>query len=180
MDINKKIDIFFDETECPMCKSRVNTHFETLDIPHFGELLLFSLICHNCGYKKNDLFNVYEKEPKRHIFNFKDKSDLNVKVVKSGSCTIRIPEFGTIIEPGAEAEGYITNIEGIIYRIKDILISIEKDYDEEETLTNIQELKSKIKKTLEGSFNFTLILEDPSGNSTILSEDKSKLIIEDL
>ena len=57
MDINKNIDIFFTDNECPMCKSlKITTRFKTHEIPHFGEIILFTLLCENCGYKKNDLF----------------------------------------------------------------------------------------------------------------------------
>ena len=180
MDVNKKIDVFFDNIECPICKSTINTNFKTIDIPNFGETIIFTLICQNCGYRKTDLFNVYEKKPKRYIFKFNSKTDLNIRVIKSGSCTIKIPEFGTIIEPGIESEGYITNIEGILHRINDVLTSLEKNSQEEENLAKITELKDKMKETLEGKINFTLILEDPYANSAIILEDNSKLNIENL
>ncbi|MFX0134481.1 MAG: ZPR1 zinc finger domain-containing protein [Candidatus Hodarchaeota archaeon] len=180
MDINKNIDVFFNKTDCPICKSRIQTLYKTHDIPFFGEIILLTLICPNCGYKKNDVFSVYEKEPKRYIFNIDEETDLKIKVVRSGSCTIKIPEFGTIIEPGVESEGYITNIEGILSRVSAILMIIEKDSQDEETLNKIQELNKKIGTAKEGKLSFTLILEDPTGNSAIISNDSLKLKIEKL
>lgn len=180
MDVNKKFDAFFDKIECPVCKSRISTYFNTLEIPYFGEVIVFTLNCQSCGYRKNDLFNIYEKEPKRYIFKFDNEMDLKIRVIRSGSCKIEIPEFGTVIEPGGDSEGYITNIEGILYRIQDILIMLEKNSQKKRTLDRIQNLKIDLENALEGNLNFTLILEDPCGNSAIISEDNSKLIIEDL
>ncbi|MHA1384213.1 MAG: ZPR1 zinc finger domain-containing protein [Candidatus Helarchaeota archaeon] len=180
MDINKNIDIFFNKINCPICKSKISTHFKTVDIPYFGEVILITLICDNCGYKKNDLFNVYEKGPKRYIYKFEEKKDLNIRVVRSGSCTIKIPELGSVIEPGIESEGYITNIEGILYRISDILTTIENQGTDIDSLKKIEELRSKIEKAKVGKFKLTLILEDPTGNSAIISDDNQKLRIEDL
>ncbi|NVM03815.1 MAG: ZPR1 zinc finger domain-containing protein [Candidatus Helarchaeota archaeon] len=180
MDINKKIDVFFNKIDCPICKSQIQTHYKTHDIPYFGEIIFLTLICQNCGYKRNDLFSVYEKEPKRYIFKFTDDSDLTIKVVRSGSCTIKIPEFGTIIEPGVESEGYITNIEGVLVRVNDVLVTLEKDSHDEATLNRILELKNKLNEAKEGKLTFTLILEDPTGNSAILTEDNSKLKVEKL
>ncbi len=180
MDVNRKVDIFFKDIECPVCKSKVHTNFQTIDIPHFGETIIFTLICEKCGYKKNDLFNVYEQVPKRHVYSYDTKIDLNVRVIRSSTCTVKIPEFGSIIDPGAESEGYITNIEGILLRINDILDIIEKDAQDEESFAKVNELREKIKKALKGEFSFTLILEDPQGNSGVISEDESKLTIEKL
>ncbi|MHA1378909.1 MAG: ZPR1 zinc finger domain-containing protein [Candidatus Helarchaeota archaeon] len=180
MEVNKKIDVFFSNIECPVCKSEIRTHHSTMDIPYFGEIILFTLICRKCGFKKNDLFSVYEKAPKRYIFKFNDKKDLQIRVVRSGSCTIKIPELGSIIEPGAESEGYVTNIEGVLNRINDVLVMIENQGQDAESLMKIKEIKNKIEESKQGDFEFTLILEDPSGNSAIISDDNFKLKVEDL
>ena len=180
MDVNKKIDVFFTKIDCPICKSQIQTQYKTHDIPYFGETIFLTLICQNCGYKKNDLFSVYEKEPKRYIFKINVEEDLKIKVVRSGACTIKIPEFGTIIEPGVESEGYITNIEGILYRFSDVLKNFDIDTQDEESLNKIKELKNKLKEAIEGKLSFTLILEDPTGNSAIISEDNSNLRVEKL
>lgn len=180
MDINRNIDIFFSEIECPICKSKMVNQYSTTDIPYFGEIIIFTLICNNCGFKRTDLFSVYEKDPKRYIFKYNNEKDLRIRVIRSGSCTIKIPELGSIIEPGAESEGYITNIEGILNRINDILDMIEKQDQDEASLEKINEIRNKIFESIKGKFEFTLILEDPSGNSAIISDDESKLTIEDL
>ncbi len=180
MDINKNIDVFFNKIDCPICKSQIQTHYKTQDIPYFGEVIILTLICQNCGYKKNDLFSVYEKEPKKYILKVNEEKDLKIKVVRSGACTIKIPEFGTVIEPGVESEGYITNIEGILLRINDILLGLEKNPQDDETLSKIEELKRELEKAKDGKLAFTLILEDPTGNSAIILEDTSKLKIEKL
>ena len=79
MDINKNIDVFFNKTDCPICKSRIQTNYKTHNIPYFGETIFLTLICPNCGFKKNDLFSVYEKEPKRYIFNVDEENLEEVK-----------------------------------------------------------------------------------------------------
>jgi len=40
-------------------------------------------------------------------------------VIKSGTTTIRIPEFGAKITPGPYSEGFITNVEGVLSKVED-------------------------------------------------------------
>ncbi|MBP3800305.1 MAG: hypothetical protein ILA19_04935, partial [Bacilli bacterium] len=39
------------------------------------------------------------------------KETLSVRVVRSQSATVTIPEIGVKVEPGPKSEGYVTNVE---------------------------------------------------------------------
>ncbi|MHA1145207.1 MAG: ZPR1 zinc finger domain-containing protein [Candidatus Helarchaeota archaeon] len=178
----RKYESFFSNLKCPYCNSSIKSHLEELDIPHFGETILLHLKCEkeNCSFKTNDLFSVFSKEPKRFAFRFSSEADLSTKVIKSSSCTIRIPEFGVEIEPSIASEGYFTNIEGILLRITEVLQFTYMSLEHPEKMFNCKDLIRKVAHAIEGNESFTLILEDPMGNSAIISDDENKISIKTL
>ena len=97
-------------------------------------------------------------------------------MVKSSEATVKIPFVGDIM-PGAASEGYVTNVEGVITKIKDQVESL-KNSEEDEVLKNkAKNLLKKIMKIIWGEEKVKIIIEDPTGNSAIISERavKSKL-----
>jgi zinc finger protein len=111
------------------------------------------------------------KEPMRYELSVETPEDLDAKVIRSTSGTIRIPEMGIIIEPGAVSESYITNIEGVLQRIKSVLITASNWVkDDEEKSSRSQELLSMLEEVMEGRRKITVIIEDPLGNSAIISK----------
>lgn len=182
MDFTGKYSEFFSHLRCPYCKTPIESRLEQIDIPHFGETIVLHLGCRNpnCSFKTNDLFSVFTKDPKRFLYKCVDESDLNAKIIKSGSCTIRLPEFGIEIEPSIASEGYITNIEGILQRVLSILKLSLNDLEDPKRKDNCQYLIDRVIKAIDGQESFTLILEDPYGNSAIISNDSGKLKSESL
>jgi zinc finger protein len=71
------------------------------------------------------------------------------------------------ITPGPDAEGYISNVEGVLKRIEDV---IRMQGESEKS----RELLQKIKNAKEGSEILHLKIEDPTGNSAIISEKALK------
>ena len=164
---------------CPVCNSnKFFTNKKIVDIPNYGKILLLTLICNECNYKVNDVYNLESKKPLRYIFNCRKIGDLNVRVIKSGNSTIHIPEIGVDIEPGPSSEGYITNVEGILRRIELILELLKKNNKSPEETEKIIEKQEVMNAIFEGKYPFTLIIEDPTGNSCIISDEN--LIIKDL
>jgi len=47
--------------------------------------------------------------------------DLKIHVVRGNTATIVVPELGVSIHPGLNNEGFISNVEGVLTRIEDIL-----------------------------------------------------------
>jgi len=162
---------------CPMCLKKTLTLLETTkEIPFFGKVYIFSMHCSSCHYKKADLESAERKEPSKYVFEIEKEEDLKVRVVKSSSATIKLPRIMTI-SPGPASEGYITNVEGILNRVKDALEKAkESAEDKKDRITSINLIKT-INKVLFGTKAIKLTLEDPSGNSAIISDKavKSKL-----
>jgi len=156
--------------KCPVCGSEMEISIEEYEIPFFGKSLLFSAVCKHCGYKHSDVFSTEEREPIRLMFKAESEEDLLVRVVRSSQASIEIPELGIRIDPGIMSQGYISNVEGVLRRIEEVLegqLIVEKDALKRK---KVEELLGKIEKMKDGKAEFTLIIEDPSGNSEIASE----------
>ena len=158
---------------CPMCKKNTLTLIEEeYEIPFFGKCFLFSMDCSDCKYHKADVESVEQKEPCKYELDISNEKDMHIRVVKSSQATVKIPHLATI-EPGPGSNGYITNVEGIFNRIK---VQTEHLRDEAEDKADKKKAKNRVKKIINimwGKENSKLIIEDPSGNSAIIS-DKAK------
>jgi zinc finger protein len=143
-------------------------------IPYFGEVLETFASCSNCKYKSSDVLPVEEKKAAAlHKKAVSKESHLSLRLVKSKNATIEIPEIGLLIEPGPDSEAFITNIEGMIDRIIDIVAGFKahhpkKSKEIDKTLKALEQMKKAKKK-------FTLIIRDKSGQSAILDEDLKNL-----
>lgn len=158
---------------CPICKKKGATlREEEVEVPLFGKVFVFSISCRECNYHKADLEPAEKREPCKYIFEVSSEEDLNVKIVKSGEATVKIPQVITI-EPGPASEGYITNVEGLLERIKK---AVETSIDDEDELAKkkAKNLIKKLNKVLFGKEKLKIILEDASGNSAIISDKVQK------
>lgn len=157
--------------QCPFChEKKLILREEELDIPYFGKCYLMSMTCSNCRYHKSDVEAVDKKDPVKLTFIVKDKKDLNVRVVKSSEATVKIPQLKMDVEPGASSIGYITNIEGLLARFKSILEDQRDNSDDDETRKSAKKLLKKLWKIELGEMELKIIIEDPSGNSAIISD----------
>ena len=157
--------------KCPMCFENTLTLIEDeQDIPYFGKVYIFSMNCSNCSYKKSDIECVERKEPVKYEFTIENTKDLNARVVKSSEGAIKIPELKIIIEPGIASEGFVSNIEGILQRVKHILEGEKECADEESARKKAKNLLKKLWKVECGDEQLKIIIEDKSGNSAIISD----------
>lgn len=168
-----------------MCdEDKLTLREEEMDIPYFGKVFLFSMDCAACGYRKADVEPAEAKKPCRYTFDVASVEDLNVKVVKSGEATVKIPHIITI-EPGPTSEGYVTNIEGLLERVKKMIESSLEGEDEEEgeedeggdTKKKGRNMIKKLNRVMAGQDTLKIIIEDATGHSAIVSDkaQKSKL-----
>jgi zinc finger protein len=100
--------------------------------------------------------------------------DLKMRVIKSGTATISIPEFGATITPSPYSEGYLSNVEGVLERIEDALtfmLSSAKG----KRLEKGKRMLKKIELARERTPHFTIIIKDPVGNSALVSSDPKKV-----
>ena len=125
----EKITATLKDQPCPVCgqKKLALTEAES-EVPYFGKLFLFSMHCESCKYHKSDVEAAEHKGPCKVVFEVNGKDDLGVRVIKSSEASVKFERVGSI-EPGPASEGYITNVEGLIQRIKE---QIEKVRDLEE------------------------------------------------
>ena len=162
---------------CPVClkKTLVLTEDE-MDIPYFGKLFVLSMSCEACGYRKADLEPAEAKEPCRYTFEVASEEDLNVRIVKSGEATVKIPHVITM-EPGPTSDGYVTNVEGLLEKVKKIIESAVEDEEDDTAKKKGKNLVKKLNNALLGREPLKIIIEDATGHSAIISDkaQKSKL-----
>ncbi|MBI2667785.1 ZPR1 zinc finger domain-containing protein [Candidatus Woesearchaeota archaeon] len=157
---------------CPFCNNKTLTLIEDqIDIPYFGKCYLFSMSCSSCNYNKSDVEAEERKEPTRYTFEVKTKKDLSVRVIKSSEATIKVPELKMSVTPGPASEGYISNVEGVLERFKKIIESERDIAEDDETRIKAKNLLKKLWKVMLGEVSVKIIIEDPSGNSAIISKD---------
>ena len=146
------------------------------EVPYFGNLFLFSMSCSSCNYHKADVEAAERKEPAKYTFEITSEEDLKVRVVKSSEATVKIPHITTITH-GPASQGYVTNIEGILNRVKHQVEVLRDNADEKADRTKAKNLLKKLQKIMWGQHPQKIIIEDPSGNSAIVSEKAKKDVL---
>lgn len=158
------------ESACMNCFKTGVTRLLLTKIPFFKEVVLMSFKCEFCGFENNEIQSASEIQKKGvHIkLEVKSSGDLNRRVVRSDYTLVKIPEVELEI-PSQSQKGEITTVEGIIDRT---IRGLSQDQDKRriehpdaaaaidayiERLNNLKALKT----------NFTLELEDISGNSFV-------------
>jgi zinc finger protein len=123
-----------------------------------------------CGFRYTDTLIMAQHKPVHYEMAVRTRDDIDARVVRSTSGTIRIPEMGVDIEPGPASESFISNIEGVLDRVADILEMVIR-WNEEDKTQRAKDLLLTIEKIKAGEFGITVIIEDPMGNSAIISEN---------
>ena len=161
--------------DCPVCNGQgtAESTTKTENIPHFGEILESSIVCRSCGYKHNDVICLEQKEPVKYTLAI-DKNNLSSRVVKSQSATVSIPEIGVKVEPGPKSLGYVSNVEGVIVRFCEGVKQALAIFDDEKSQKNGLNILKKLDKLAKGEIKATLIIEDPFGQSNIMTLNVKK------
>jgi zinc finger protein len=155
---------------CPLCHTDLVMNWQRDNIPYFGEILYVSARC-QCSFRFADTMILSSKEPMRYEMPVETLEDLDARVIRSTSGTIRIPEMGVTIEPGSVSESYITNIEGVMQRVREVLLTASRWVQgDEEKSSRSEELLGMIEEVIQGKRRITVIIEDPLGNSAIISK----------
>jgi zinc finger protein len=163
--------------DCPVCQTKNLTLRESdEEIPYFGKVYIFSMSCSKCKFHKADIESAEQREPVRASIEISGEKDASIRIVKSGQATVKIPHIVTI-EPGVVANGYITNVEGLLGRVKHQLESTRDDAEDPAEKKKAKNMLKKISRTLYGSEKLKIIIEDPTGNSAIISD---KAVVEKL
>ena len=160
---------------CPFCHEKTLVLMDTKkEIPYFGTCFLFSMDCSNCGYHKADIESEKEQDPSRYSLEIDNEKDMSIRIVKSSNATIRLPHIGDIT-PGPTSNGYVTNVEGILNRMVKQLESIKDNEEEdEESRKKAKNMIKKLHRVIWGQEKQKMVIEDPTGNSAIISEKAIK------
>lgn len=149
-------------------------------IPYFNELAMFSMECPECNFTHNDVFSAEQRKPTRFTLYVDELKLLRSRVVRSGSGTFRLPEFGIDVEPGPAAESFITNVEGILQRTMSVVETAISFAEKPKEKEKGAQILADMNRAIEGEFPFTLVIEDPAGVSGIIPDNLSKVKIEEL
>ncbi len=167
----------FEHQVCPLCREKALVLTEKdMDVPYFGKVYLFSMTCTNCKYHKADVEATERKEPVKYEFEISSEEDMKVRVVKSSEATVKLPHL-TTITPGPASQGFVTNVEGILNRVKYQIESVKEMEEDDEDKKKAKNLLKKITRIMWGQERQKLIIEDPSGNSAIISDKAAKSIL---
>jgi zinc finger protein len=154
---------------CPVCNADIEFIYQTENIPFFSDIIIISASCPGCSFRYVDTQVLAEGEPARWELPVRSPEDLVIRVVRSVRGIVIIPELGVRIDPGPACEGFVANVEGVINRIERVVDGVVCCGDDEERESAIL-FKEKVAAVRSGDFPITLIIEDPSGNSAIISE----------
>jgi len=161
---------------CPFCNKKTLTLRQAeREVPFFGKLAVFSMDCENeeCGYHKADVEAEEKRSATKCSIEISSEEDLKIRVVKSSTATIKIAHIGSI-ESGEASNGYITNIEGILNRIKRQVEIIKDSTDDNSEKKKAKNILKKLNKVLWGQEKIKITLNDPNGNSAIISDKVQK------
>jgi len=110
-----------------------------------------------------------EELGKKITLNITDPSDMSRDVLKSDTCSIAIPELDFEMG-GMSVGGKFTTLEGLL---TDILDQVERnslwsgDAAAPDVAERMKDFKAKFEECIAGKGKFTLILDDPAGNSYV-------------
>lgn len=162
---------------CPICGEKTLTLMETSrEIPFFGVCYIFSMDCSSCKYHKADVESEEDRGKVQYTFTIESEEDLKVRVIKSSNASVKLGSLGTI-ESGEAANGYISNIEGILKRMQRQIEHVRDAASAEGDKATAKKAKNHLKKitrVLWGQEPLKIILKDPTGNSAIVSDKAEK------
>ena len=164
--------------QCPVCgiEGVAKSVMKEFEIPHFGKVLETTILCPSCGFKHSDVIALEQNDPAKYILEI-NKNNLSIRVVRSQSATISIPEIGVKVEPGPKSEGYVTNVEGVLTRFESAVKKALNLFEDEESQINAKNTLKNIQELKKGNGTATLIMLDPFGQSNIVSENAEILEI---
>ena len=185
------VDVFSNSL-CMHCGGTGTTRMMMHKIPYFREVIIASFCCEycpelddadddnddgdtpkegGCGYTNNEVTFGGEIQPKgcRYEIVCKDKTDLDRQLIKSDSAAVLIPSIDFEIPPGTQ-KGEISTIEGVLSKA-----AMNLSLHQSQRMTEAPEIGVQVARVISSlkmisiaeDLPFTIIVEDPAGNSFI-------------
>ena len=119
---------------CPQCSVEESLTMLTIssEIPYFGEHTQITVLCDTCGWKHTDFIPSDGEKPGFSSLVIDSEKKNAARVVRSSSCTIRIPDLDLEVSPGGSSSGYVTYIEGVMKRFENAIETIIRGSDEDQ------------------------------------------------
>ena len=158
--------------KCPACgiEGVAKSIMKEIEIPHFGKVMETTIQCPSRGFKHSDIIALEQNDPAKYVLEI-NRNNLSIRVVRSQSATVIIPELGVKVEPGPKSEGYVTNVEGVLTRFESAVKKALNLFDDAESQKNANNILNQIQELKKGNGTATLIILDPFGQSNIVSEN---------
>ncbi|KAI7871365.1 ZPR1 zinc-finger domain-containing protein [Mucor mucedo] len=157
------------ESLCMKCHQNGTTRILLSKIPHFKEIIIMAFECPHCGFRNNELQSAGVFNERGHTIklSIQNKEDMNRQLVKSDYCSVQFLELDLEI-PANNNRGLLTTVEGLVDNAIDDLTAGQplRKAEDEFVYNRIEEIIETMRSYKEGH-PFTLVLDDPSGNSYV-------------
>ncbi|KAJ8907307.1 hypothetical protein NDN08_007421 [Rhodosorus marinus] len=157
---------------CPSCGAPGESRMKMQMIPFFKEVILMAFACDKCGYRSNEVKpgGQIADMGRKTVLHVTNKEDLSRDILKSDTAIIDIPEIELVLEAGTLGSVF-TTIEGMILKVKDNIKQANPfalgDSAATDSKSKFRNFFQSLDKLLTGDERFTVILDDPAGNSFI-------------
>ena len=158
------------ESLCVQCGENGETKFLFVKIPFYREVIISSFYCPYCNWSNNEISSAAAVMDMGAEITLKVTKieDLNRQIVKSDSATFKIEELEFEI-PAFTQKGTLSTLEGIITRaieglMQDQPVRLALHPEDGEKVGQYVE---KMKRLLKVENPFTIVVDDPSGNSFV-------------
>ena len=160
-----------DGVECPACRTRAMRVEEYVyQVPVFGPIILTVGKCRSCGYSFRDVKLAEQTDPKKIVVRVEGEEELRYMVARSPLSAVIIPEAGLEMIPAAASIGFITTIEGLLWRFHEVAMPLCDQIDDEEKRKRCLESLTWIERAIEGKERFTVIICDYDGKSKVVGD----------
>eukprot|EP00013_Stygamoeba_regulata_P021632 CAMPEP_0177649110 /NCGR_PEP_ID=MMETSP0447-20121125/11193_1 /TAXON_ID=0 /ORGANISM="Stygamoeba regulata, Strain BSH-02190019" /LENGTH=507 /DNA_ID=CAMNT_0019151809 /DNA_START=145 /DNA_END=1668 /DNA_ORIENTATION=+ len=162
------------ESLCMNCEKNGTTRLLLTKIPFFREIVIMAFSCKHCGYRSNEVQNAGSIEERGCTITLRVETpeDLNRQVVKSETASIQVPELELEI-PSVTQAGSMNTIQGVLVATSDALRLVQQSLvaqGEVDSGLQLGAFCNKLDQFADGdedAFPFTIVLDDPAGNSHI-------------
>lgn len=158
------------ESMCMNCHDNGVTRLLLTRIPFFKEIIISSFSCPHCHWSNTEIQSAgaIQDQGVCYTLRVKTKKDLDREVVKADCATTRIPELDFEIPPFTQ-KGSLSTVEGLLDRA---VAGLEQDQPirraaDPQVADKIDEFIQKLSKLKAVESEFTVVIEDPSGNSFV-------------
>ena len=158
------------DAPCPQCAEGDTLTMLAMnsEIPYFGEHTQITVLCSSCGWKHTDFIPSDGQKPGFSSLVVDNGQKTMARVVRSSSCTIRIPELDLEVSPGGSSSGYVTNVEGVINRFENAIETIIRGDDDGMDTEIATKILDRLRLVKQGKERISVELLDPRGRSQII------------